>query len=65
MGIGWEVESWSSYSLSESSPKSSLNALRLVFFRDADPRDETAVSIGEKRTGMSKTSSLVVGVLAS
>ena len=49
---------------SESSPNSSRNALRLAVFRDADPRDEAAVFIGEKRTGMSKTSSLVVGVLA-
>ena len=49
---------------SESSPNSSRNFLRLAVFRDVDPRDKAAVSIGEKRTGMSKTSSLTVGVLA-
>ena len=63
-----EVEWWwirSSHSLSESSTKSSRDALRLVAFRDADPRDEEESSIGEQCVGMSKTSSLVVGALAS
>ena len=47
------------------SPKRSPNALRFLVFRDADPLDFKAASIGEQCIGMSKTSSSVVRVLVA
>ena len=38
------------------------NAFRLVYLRDAVLRDDVEVSISEQRLGMSRTSSLAIGV---